>query len=140
MRSEPPRRSVPVSWEKVKSPSRRKLSDGWGFTAAGLIMIVSGWGVWAAANRGTDESTWPGILLALVLAAFIFVVARVTGYFVLERIIGRARPHARWSHFFSGLFLTLAGVWYLVNTSLELTSSDWLQDGWHWILDQLHLS
>ena len=35
--------------------------------------------------------------------------------------------------FFAGLFLTLAGSWYLVNTEYHLTSGDWLQDGWRWL-------
>ena len=52
--AESPRRSVPpkkVSWQRTSSASRRSLSDGWGFTATGLIVAFCGWGIWAAAAR-----------------------------------------------------------------------------------------
>lgn len=137
---EPPTaKPVKVSWERVKNANRRRLYDGWGFTAAGLIVIVSGWVIWAAGSRGTGTSIWPGFVLALFVAAVIFVAARRAGYYLLERTLGRPRPHARWSHFFAGLFLTLAGVWYLVNAQYDLTSGDWLQDGWRWLTDQIDL-
>ena len=129
----PDAKPVKVSWEKVKNANRRRLSDGWGLTATGLIVVVSGWVVWAAANRGTGRSIWPGFVLSLVAAVLIFVVSRTAGYYVVERGLNRPRRHARWSHFFAGLFLTLAGFWYLVNTEYQLSSGDWLQDGWRWL-------
>jgi len=131
--SPPDPKPVTVSWEKVKNANLRRLFDGWGFTATGLIVVVSGWVVWAAANRDAGGSIWPGFLLALVAAALIFVVSRTAGYYVLERGLNRPRRHARWSHFFAGLFLTLAGFWYLMNAEYELSSGDWLQDGWRWL-------
>jgi uncharacterized membrane protein len=135
-RTPPAGRPVRVSWEKVKNPTRRTLSDGWGFTAAGLIVIVSGWVVWASGARGTGKPIWPGFLLALFVAGLLFATSRAMSYVVLERAMRRARRHARWSHLFAGLFLTLVGVWYLANTNVDLTSgSDWLHDGWQWVKD-----
>ena len=129
-----PRSGVQVSWEKVKNPARRRLSDGWGFTATGLIAIVSGWVIWASGSRETGISIWPGFLLALVVAGLVFATSRLAGYVVLERAMGRVRRHARWSHFFAGFFLTVVGAWYLVNTNVDLSSGgDWLQDGWGWL-------
>lgn len=135
--SPPAPKPVKVSWERVKNANRRRLSDGWGFTAAGLIVISSGWVVWAAGSKGTGTAIWPGFALALIVGALIFVAARMAGYYMLERTLKRPRPHARWSHFFAGLFLTLAGVWYLVNAQYELTNGDWLQEGWRWLTDHL---
>jgi hypothetical protein len=132
----PARSPVEVSWEKVKNPARRRLSDGWGFTAAGLIAIVSGWVIWASGSRETGISIWPGFLFALLVAGLIFATARLVGYVFLERVMGRVRRHARWSHFLAGLFLTVVGAWYVVNTNVDLSSGgDWLQDGWQWLKD-----
>jgi hypothetical protein len=131
--SRPDPKPVKVSWEKVKNANLRRLSDGWGFTATGLIAVVSGWVVWAAANRGAGRPIWPGFLLALVAGALIFVVSRTAGYYVVELGLKRQRRHARWSHFFAGLFLTLAGFWYLVHTEYQLSSGDWLEDAWRWL-------
>ena len=80
---EPPVQAPPVSWQKVKKSSRRNLSDGWGFTAAGLIAVFCGLGLWAAAGRGSGTSPWPGLLLVLVSATATFVFARFLGYLVL---------------------------------------------------------
>jgi eukaryotic-like serine/threonine-protein kinase len=125
------RRGPDVSWQKVKKTSRRQLADGWGFTAAGLIMIFVGWGVWAAAGRGAGPSPWPGLLLALAAAGAIFVLARFLGFLVLERMWGRSRRHARWSHLLAGLFLAMAGIGYLINTKFMVDT--WLKDGWDYI-------
>jgi hypothetical protein len=130
-RAEAIRRGPVVSWQKVTKTSRRQVSDGWGFTAAGLIIIFVGWGVWAAAGRGSGPSPWPGLLLAIAAGGAIFVLARLLGYLVLERMWGRRRPHARWSHFLTGLFLTVAGVGYLINTKFMVDS--WLREGWDFI-------
>jgi hypothetical protein len=135
----PARKPVQVSWEKVKNANRRRLSDGWGFTAAGLIVIVSGWIIWAGANRGTGRAIWPGFLLALAVGTLIFFVSRSASYLVVERGMNRIRPHARWSHFFAGLFLTVAGVWYLINTEYQISTGDWLNDGWQWLIDHTGL-
>jgi hypothetical protein len=127
----PGRRSPQVSWQKVKKTSRRNVSDGWGFTAAGLILMFVGWGIWAAAGRGSGASPWPGLLLSLVAAAAVFVVFRFLGYLVLERTWGRNRPHARWSHFLAGLTLAIAAFSYVVNTRFMVDS--WLREGWDYI-------
>ena len=129
-----PVRTATVSWQKVKKASRRNLSDGWGFTAAGLIVVFCGWGVWAAAGRGTGTSPWPGLVLALLVTAFIFILARFLGFLVLERMWGRSRPHARWSHFLAGLFLTVAGVSYLINTRFMVDT--WVRDLWDYLGEQ----
>jgi hypothetical protein len=129
-----PKSVAEVSWQKVKKRSRRNLSDGWGFTAAGLIILFCGWGLWAAAGRGLGTAPWPGLLLVLLVAFGVFVLARSVGYLVLERMWGRNRPHARWSHFLAGLVLTLAGVSYLINTDVLVDT--WIRDLWDYLGDR----
>jgi hypothetical protein len=69
--------------------------------------------------------------LALAAGGAIFVLARFLGYLVLERMWRRPRRHARWSHFLVGLFLTTAGIGYLINTKFMVDS--WLREGWDYI-------
>lgn len=129
-----PRRAVtgppPVSWYRAGKASRRTLSDGWGFTFFGLVVLVCGWAIWAAAE--SPAFIHPVVDLALVLAVgvLIFVVMRGASRVVLAGMLGRSRPHARWSHFFTGLFLTGAGVSYIANSS-------WLNQGIDWIREQI---
>jgi hypothetical protein len=131
----PPRTSRSVSWQRTSRASRRSLSDGWGFTATGLIVAFSGWGVWAAALRGTGTSAMSGLIFMLVVAAGLFTLARFFGYLVIEQILRRSRLHARWAHFITGLFLTVAGVSYLVNTTWLADAGDWFRDGFDWVKD-----
>src|SRR5262245_10513698 len=55
-----------VSWQRTSRASLRKLSDGWGFTAFGVLVLICGWGVWAAA--GGQAVVHPLVDLLLVLA------------------------------------------------------------------------
>lgn len=132
LRDRPPlasRSSKPVSWQRTGRASRRSLSDGWGLTATGLIVVFCGWGTWAAAGRGTIGAPLVGLGLVLLVGVGVFCVSRLMGYVVLERVLNRPRLHARWSHFLTGLFLTVAGVSYLSNTT-------WIIEGVQWIRDQ----
>jgi hypothetical protein len=128
------RRGAPsVSWQRPSRPSLRSLSDGWGFTAAGLLVAFSGWGLWAAAGRGSGLSPVPGLVLTLVVGAGVFILSRLLGFFVVERMLGRVRLHARWSHFITFLFLTAAGVSYVLSTSWVVGVGDWVHAVWGWI-------
>ena len=126
-----------LSWQRTKNTTRRRLSDGWGFTAAGLFAAFIGWGLWAAAGRGTGQNPFPGLLFMLVVAAIVFCVARYFGYVVLEKTLRRHRPHARWTHLATGLFLTIAGVAYLMSTHLVIDSDDWMRTGIDWVRSQI---
>ena len=63
-------------------------------------------------------------------AAGVFMVFRLMGYAVLERLMGRRRRHARWAHFLTGLFLTVAGVSYLADTSWIVSGLNWVSEWW----------
>ena len=66
------RPAAQVSWQRSSRASLRSLSDGWGFTAAGLIVAFSGWGIWAAAGLGTGLRPFPGLIFMLIVGAGVF--------------------------------------------------------------------
>jgi len=120
----------PVSWRRSSRASLRSLSDGWGLTATGLLVAFCGWGLWAAAGRGTLRSPLAGLAFMLVVAAGLFGLTRLLGFLVLERILQRPRLHARWSHLLAGLFLTFAGVAYFTQTIWIIDGMDWIREQW----------
>ena len=71
----------------------------------------------------------------VVVGAAVFVLTRLLGYLVLEQTLRRRRPHARWSHFLTGLFLTAAGVSYFANTSWLVDIGEWVRTGFDWVGD-----
>lgn len=107
----------------------RRLRSGSGWTWAGLVFVVSCWAVWMLAVRGTDV-VGPVIGLGLVLAVglWLFVVARLLGRTVLERLLDRDRPSAWPSHLTVFVFLALAGLTFLQQTP-------WIQETWRWLTD-----
>jgi Kef-type K+ transport system membrane component KefB len=117
-----------VSWRRTSRASRRSLSDGWGFTAAGAIVAFAGWGVWAAALRGTGSSLFTGLVFMLIVAVGLFALARFLGYLLVHQVLRRPRLHARWAHFLTGLFLTAAGISYLINTTWLADAGDWTRE------------
>lgn len=119
-----------VSWYRPSRASLRSLSDGWGFTATGLLIAFCGWGVWAAAGRGAIAAPLVGFGIVCAVAAGVFALCRVLGRVILVGLLHRTRPHARFAHLLTGLFLTAAGIAYLGQTS-------WIRDGWAWIQEQL---
>jgi hypothetical protein len=131
------RPSRPVSWQRTGSASRRSLGDGWGLTATGLLVAFCGWGIWAAAGRGSIASPLTGLVFMLAVAAGVFALSRLLGYLVLTQMLHRRRLHARWSHLFTGLFLTVGGISYLSNTRWVSGADEWIQSAWDWIRAQL---
>jgi hypothetical protein len=134
--AEPGTRATPsraLSWQRTKSTQRRRLSDGWGFTAAGLIVAFCGWGLWAAAGRASGQSSLPGLFFMLAVATIVFVVSRYVGYLLLEKALGRDRPHARWAHFATGTFLVVSGIAYFLSSSWLVNGGDWIRTGLDWL-------
>jgi hypothetical protein len=119
-----------VSWQRTSRASLRSLADGWGFTATGLMALFCGWGVWAAAGRGTIGRPLFGLALVLLVGVGVFVLLRLLGLVVLGKMLGRLRLHARWAHFLTGLFLTVAGVSYLASTSWIVAGLAWIGQQW----------
>jgi hypothetical protein len=119
-----------VSYEKAGRASRRSLFDGWGFSAVGLLVAFCGWGIWAAAGRGTLASPTSGLVIMLTVALGLFMLSRFLGYVFVERLLRRQRLHARWSHAFTGIFLVVAGLSYLKNTTWLIDIVDWMRAHW----------
>jgi hypothetical protein len=85
------------------------------------------------------------VLLGLVLAAgaMVFVLSRLVGRRVLERLLRQERTSAWPSHLAVCVFLALAGLAFLENTRWIVESwqwfgsvGDWLGASWDWLLDQ----
>jgi hypothetical protein len=118
-----------VSWRRPSRAPLRSLADGWGFSATGLLVLFCGWGVWAASGRGTIAAPVVSFVLVVAVAVGVFTLSRLIGRFVLAGLLGRARPHARYAHLLTGLFLTAAGVAYF-------SRATWIFDGIDWVRDQ----
>lgn len=127
------RPAKPISWQRAGSASRRSLSDGWGLTATGVLVAFCGWGVWAAAGRGSIASPLTGLAFMLLTAAGVFALSRLLGYVVLTQMLHRQRLHARWSHLLTGLFLTAGGISYLSNTRWVTDADELIQTVLDWI-------
>src|SRR5262249_6875677 len=98
-----------------------------------LLVAFCGWGLWAAAGRASGQSSLPGLAFMLAVAVIVFVVSRYLGYVVLEKMMGRDRPHARWAHFATGLFLAMAGIAYFLSSQWLVRGGDWIGDGLNWL-------
>ena len=113
----------------MRAPNRagmRRLATGKGLSATGLLIAFVGWGVWAAAGRGTIKTPALGFGVVLAVAVGVFLVCRLMGRFFLVRILGRERRTARAAHAVTGLFLAACGFYYLGQTS-------WVQDGFDFL-------
>jgi hypothetical protein len=106
----------------------RSLADGWGFSATGLLVLFCGWGLWAAASRGAMAAPLIGFGLVVAVGVGVFVLSRLLGRMVLSRLLRRPRPHARYAHFVTGLFLAAAGVAYVSRATWISDSVDWIRD------------
>lgn len=130
VRSDAPRTPMPhVSWQRVTLASRRTMFDGWGFTAAGLLVLFCGWGVWAASDgSGTSIPPVVSLLFVIAVGVLIFALLRLLSRIVIEGMWRRRRPHARWAHFLTGVFLAAVGVSYLLHAAFLTEGVTWLRE------------
>lgn len=129
-RRSPPGRVPPLAPSGLIVRRRwRRLRAGAGWTWTGLLVIFFCWGIWAVSIRGNDLiGPVIGLLVVLLVAGFLFVVARLLGRTVLEQALQRERPSAWPSHLTVCVFLTLAGIGFLQQTQ-------WIVDSWRWLTD-----
>jgi hypothetical protein len=118
-----------VSWQRAGLASRRKLFDGWGFSAAGLLILFCGWGVWAAAGR-INSSIPPvfDLLFVIAVGGIVFAALRLLSRVVIEGIQHRQRPHARWAHFLAGVYLATVGISYFLHNAFLTDAISWLKE------------
>ena len=103
----------------------RQLRRGSGWSLLGGLFAFVCWGIWAISARGDLTSPVVTFVLSLLVAAGLFALARLLGWVVLERQLGRTRRGSRGAHLVTAVFLTGVGVAYLRQT-------EWIMDIWNW--------
>ena len=111
----PPPRSVP-----------RDLRRGGGWTTAAVCFLVVCWGIWAIASSGSFVTAGIVLALSLVVAAGLFVLARLVGRILWERLLGRVRRSARGAHAVAAVFLIGVAVAFLRETTWVMTAVHWV--------------
>ncbi|WP_433301802.1 DNA-directed RNA polymerase II [Actinoplanes sp. CA-030573] len=106
------------------------LRGGSEWTTAAVLFAFVCWGIWALSGGGPLITPVIVFLVTLIVAAGVFCLARVVGYLVLERQLGRRRRSARGSHLVTALFL--AGV-----AIADLQQTEWVMTAYHWVADNL---
>lgn len=104
----------------------RQLRRGSGWSLIGGLFAFVCWGIWAISAKGDLTSPVVTFLLSLLVAAGLFALARLLGFVIWERQLGRIRRGARGAHLVTGLFLVGVGVAYLRQT-------EWIMDVWNWL-------
>jgi hypothetical protein len=118
----PPAGGMSWSWHELRRGSE------W-TTAAALFAFVC-WGVWALSGGGSLGTSAILLVVTLAVAVGVFCLARVVGYYVLERALHRRRRSARGSHLMAALFLAGVGV-------TDLQQTEWVMTAYHWVANHL---
>ncbi|GAA0530468.1 hypothetical protein GCM10010172_08920 [Paractinoplanes ferrugineus] len=127
-----------VGWPGAEAPAgHRGMSWRWSelrrgseWTTAAVLFAFVCWGVWALSGGGALGTPLIVFAVTLAVAVGVFCLARVVGYFVLERQFGRQRRTARGSHLVTALFLAGVGV-------ADLQQTQWVMDAVHWVTDHV---
>lgn len=119
----PPARGMSWSWHELRRGSE------W-TTAATLFAFVC-WGIWALSGGGSLATSIIVLAVTLVVAVGVFCLARVVGYYVLERGLHRQRRSARGSHLVTALFLAGVGI-------TDLQQTEWVMTAYHWVTGHLN--
>ena len=126
-----------VGWPGAAAPAAGGMSWSWHelrrgsewTTAAALFAFVC-WGVWALSGGGSLGTSIIVLVVTLAVAVGVFCLARVVGYYVLERTLHRQRRSARGSHLVTALFLAGVGV-------TDLQQTEWVMTAWNWVSGQI---
>ncbi|WP_433376195.1 DNA-directed RNA polymerase II [Actinoplanes sp. CA-142083] len=126
-----------VGWPGADAPHARGMSWRWSdlrrgnewSTAAALFAFVC-WGIWALSGGGSLGTSVIVFVVTLIVAVGVFCLARVVGYYVLERGMGRQRRSARGSHLVTALFLVGVGI-------ADLQQTEWVMTAWNWVAGQV---
>ncbi|HEX5200951.1 MAG TPA: DNA-directed RNA polymerase II [Actinoplanes sp.] len=126
-----------VGWPGADAPHARGMSWRWSdlrrgnewSTAAALFAFVC-WGIWALSGGGSLGTSVIVFVVTLIVAVGVFCLARVVGYYVLERGMRRQRRSARGSHLVTALFLAGVGI-------ADLQQTEWVMTAWNWVVGQV---
>jgi len=97
--------------------------------SAALFAFVC-WGIWALSGGGSLATSVIVFIVTLLVAVGVFCLARVVGYYVLERTLHRQRRSARGSHLVTALFLAGVGV-------TDLQQTEWVMTAYHWVANHV---
>lgn len=103
------------------------LKRGSEITGVGVMFAFVCWGIWSVAS-GENGFVEKFLVFVVVLAigVGVFVLSRLVGRLVWERLMGRVRRSARGSHTLTGVYLAAAGLGFLNQTR-------WVVDLWQWL-------
>ena len=126
-----------VGWPGADAPAPGGMSWSWHelrrgsewTTAAALFAFVC-WGVWALSGGGSLAPAIIVLVVTLIVAVGVFCLARVVGYYVLERAFHRRRRSARGSHLVTALFLAGVGI-------TDLQQTEWVMSAYHWVANNI---
>ncbi len=112
--------------KRPRPPMRQRarlLRAGGGWTVAGLVVLLTCWGLWAV-EAGAESLKGSALVLVLILgvAVGLFGLSRLVGGIVLEKLMNRTRRSSVLSHLAIGLFLTLAGASLLRQVEWVITA------------------
>ncbi|GAA2659551.1 DNA-directed RNA polymerase II [Paractinoplanes durhamensis] len=127
-----------IGWPGADAPAgHRPMSWRWSelrrgseWTSAAVLFAFVCWGIWALSGGGDYGTPLIVFAVTLAVAVGVFCLARVVGYYVLERSLGRQRRTARGSHLVTALFLAGVGV-------ADLQQTQWVMTAVHWVTGQL---
>ncbi|MBM2623531.1 DNA-directed RNA polymerase II [Actinoplanes sp. LDG1-06] len=123
-----------TGWPGAPSPAaHRGMSWKWSelrlgseWTSAAVLFAFVCWGIWALSGEGPFGTPTVVLVVTLAVAVGVFCLARLVGYLVLERQMGRVRRTARGSHLVTALFLAGVGVAWLQQTEWVMTAVNWV--------------
>ncbi|WP_051808741.1 hypothetical protein [Actinoplanes subtropicus] len=122
-----------VGWPGAAAPPPRGMSWSWHelrrgseWTTAAVLFAFVCWGIWALSGGGSMTTSIILLAVTLIVAVGVFCLARVVGYYVLERAFRRRRRSARGSHLVTALFLAGVGV-------TDLQQTEWVMTAYHWV-------
>ena len=122
-----------TGWPGAELPAARGMSWRWSelrrggeWTSAAVLFAFVCWGIWAISEGGSLGTPSIVFIVSLIVAVGVFCLARVVGYLVIERQLGRVRRTARGSHLVTALFLAGVGIAHLRMTG-------WVMDAWNWV-------
>ncbi|MFF5290857.1 hypothetical protein [Paractinoplanes globisporus] len=125
-----------VGWPGAQAPARgmswnwNELRRGSEWTTAAALFAFVCWGIWALSGGGSLATSVIVFIVTLLVAVGVFCLARVVGYLVLERGLGRVRRTARGSHLMTALFLAGVGI-------ADLQQTEWVMTAWNWVSGQI---
>ena len=105
----------------------RELRRGGEWSSAAVLFLFVCWGNWAIFQGGSLTTSVIVFVLTLIVAAALFGLARLVGYYVLERQLNRVRRTARGSHLVTAGFLVVVAFAHLQQTT-------WVMDAYRWVV------